>query len=198
MRDPAESAECADGIELLQQCVIDVHGETPRVRELATAALRLEPTDSARLMAGCDLTSRRETRSALAVIRVVLLSKPAAKDAARGWEYLGANYVWLGNIGLAHEAHRIGSSLGTAGMPNCLSRFVCALQLGLRDDAERASKWLDDHVSSDDPVIDLYARALVSQRNAGQWTPTLEGIQLAGSIGTQLGMIGRRIADVVA
>ncbi len=198
MQNSADVEECAHGIDLLVQCVADLHGETPRVRELATAALRLEPTDSARLLAGYDLTLSAQRRSAFAVLHMVLSSNPTAPVAARAWECLASNYAALGHASLAHEAHKLGSCLGSVGALNWLSRTLYALQLGLRDDAERASRWLDDHVSPDDPAIEWFVVSLSAQRDAREWTPTSKGIQLAGSMGDQLGRIGRRIADVVA
>ncbi|MFN0242646.1 MAG: hypothetical protein ACKVWV_07105 [Planctomycetota bacterium] len=190
-----DSIECLDGLELLQRCVADRVGEEPNVAELATASLRLEPSDQARLMVGLDLTNRGAPRSALELLRRFMDDEPSDLYAAIALEYMGRAFTDI-NPSKAFDAYKRSSEQPCGRVWSLLSRQVFGFQLGIRDDALVSSRMLAEHMSERDPVIDLFVDALTHGRRMHEWSPTPVGLDLARSLQDSLNAIGRRVADV--
>lgn len=192
----SDSIDCLDGLELLKRCVADRVGEEPNVAELATASLRLEPSDQARLMVGLDLANGDSPRTAIRVLYRLLADDPPDVYVAAVMESVGRAHDVMGAPSEAYEAYKESSRSPQARVWSGLSRFVLAMQLGRKRDVRETAHWVSAAVVHDDPSVDWFVGALTDQRRRREWTPTVEAVELAHSLHDSLNEVGRKIADV--
>lgn len=191
----SDSIDCLDGLELLKRCVADRVGEEPNVAELATASLRLEPSDQARLMVGLDLANRGAPRSALTVLRHFWLSDPREARVAIALEYAGRAFADI-DTSKAYNAYKRSSEEPSGRVWSLMARLVFGFQLGIRADVLESSRMLAERVSESDAVIDSFVGALTTARRMQEWSPTPSSVDLTRSLQDSLNDVGRRIAGV--
>jgi hypothetical protein len=182
--------------ELLASCVSGAISREPTVTDLATAMARLEPSDSARVLAGLDLNLRGSPRVALQLYRSALEGQPDALMESQIWDNVGQSLAVLGEDESALRASR---SASTVNPSKVTSRFVwcqAALVLGIHEDAEDAALQINDLVGPNDEAVNWYLLMLKHRRASGEWVPTNTGLGTMRRLGDRYGGAVGRLADV--
>lgn len=193
----SDDLECLSALELLNRCVADRAGEEPEVSELATASLRLEGSDQARLMVGLDLTNGGAPRSALRVLAHFVEGSLPDEQIAISFEYVGRAFTSIEATREAFNAYKHSTDTRAARVWSHFSRLVFSLQLGMKSEALLADDQLSDRVSHQDPAVDWYVRVLSEQRRGNEWHPTVAGAHLATELQESLSSVGRKIANAL-
>lgn len=180
---------------LLERCVAGSH-RAPSVVEIATAMGRLEPTDTARVLAGMGMTTHDRPRAALDLYRVVLAGRPSRVMASQTWDNVARAFSLLGD---SDQALSASLEACYANSEKVESRFVSlctAFDLGYEDVAFRMATEVNELVPANHESVDWYVASMTSRRKSGVWVPSEASRLRAGRIGDRFGDAAGRIVDV--
>lgn len=194
MDKPAGQGEDIRG--LVSRCVTQGMRDQCSIADLAVAIMRLQPDDSARILAGMDLTAHGHARYALDLYQVVLTRYPRMEIRAVVWDNIANALAHLNEGVLAFRASRFASACCAN---DSVSRFVSlflAFELDLDQEVESIAKEINDLVDEKHPTVDWYVHSIASRLTAGDWTPTDSSRSVATSIRDRVGGAAGRIANV--
>jgi hypothetical protein len=205
LQDRARSMQAADveprdpDVEdLLARCVSGELSREPTVAELATAMARLEPNDTARVLAGLDLTMRGSPRAALELYRNVLNGAPSPLMESITWDNIGRAQSLLGAGDLALASYRRSATCGLPRSAPALVWFWLAVTRMQHSEAIRAGTLLNELVLPEHGSIEWYRSSLILRRDSGFWSSTPEMQALARRVTDELGGAAGRLVDVWA
>lgn len=185
------------GITLLEQCVASKAGRVPTIAELASASLRLEPTDDGRLQLALDFLLRGRAHSAVDAFTSVLEGSAspwkrslAAENRGLALEHLGCLEEAVADLDLAHL-------LAPERVTPPMYALVHSIRLVQPKALDRWVQVVDDLMRPDDAAVAWYCDSLRLRRPQGGWGLSTESRDLVGRISFEPNTAARRIIHAV-
>lgn len=169
------------------------------VSRVATASLRLLPTDQARIYIGQHAIARRQPLSALACFREVLgrRPRPTQLNEVFARTNAGCAFFQLDRIADALKAYRGAALQGELRLESAVGWLISAVQLGSRAEVLGSAHLLDDRLGPDHPNLVLFLQRDSRRRARGIWRPSDSARRFVQDIAGGLGQTSRRILDEV-
>jgi hypothetical protein len=191
-------SEHLSATELLERCVTTPHSRTPSVCELATASLRLEPTESARILAAIELSHGLSPRTSLTLLEGVLARNPTRREQLSALTHIGLAHSKFGAFDKARNAYRAACFLDESVLIGWIGFLLMSLQMGDATGSLQASQGLEQATQHKTCLIEDWAERLEIRRLSNEWRPTDKALITSKQIKDRLGSAGRRLADVMA
>ena len=171
-------------------------GEEPTASQLATAALRLVPSDAARNCLAAALHKEGSSLGGLRLLKRILANQPSVVFRSLAWENQGLIHSARKEYRRACECYDWSVRAMEDRLRPRVWLLTMALQIGDEASAVAADKRINDGRFADEPLFDEWVARLDGSLTARTWEPTRESLILIPRLGDRLTEKARRISDV--
>ena len=190
---PLKGDGAPEARELLSLCVRESPTRIPSPIQLAAAALRLVPSNQARIYVATDLVLSGRTRTGMRGLRDVLACCSSSHESYC-LQNMTRAYEDLGDIESAAQSASDASRADESRPDPLLNWFVLSARMtDLRSTLE-AAKRIDDLLVHDHIALVEYLEGLSQRRAQGWWKPSRDARAFLSGIQDQLGPASRSIA----
>jgi hypothetical protein len=164
--------------------------------QLAAAALRLMPSDAARIALGAALHSEGHTRAAMRTFEAVLRGRPTPIFRSVALDNLASIRCTMLDYPRALALHIEANRAANGRWKTATSRMVVAIQLGEAGEAKSAAHLLNQ-MEPNPAWCDELARFLRRTREAKRWSPTSQATRVVPVLRDQVAGDARKICDAL-
>jgi len=191
---PLKGDGAPEARELLSLCVRESPLSLPSQTQLAAAALRLVPTNQARIYIACDLQHSDRIETALRGFQDVL-SRSSAFHKSFCLQNMAAAYEELGDIQAASLYAAEASSLDESRPDPLMNWLYLSIQRRDREATLRASTRVDELLPVDHDALTGFVKVLPNRKALGWWKPNLGVEGFLSGIIERLGPASRSVAN---